>query len=223
MIIKIILTVVGLLLIAGTGVLIKVRMEQSKMRPMDTQEIISGVYALKNKYVNFYLIKSGERYIAIDAGLSDSKTIEELKSLDISSNDVAAVFLTHAHSDHIGALSVFGNAVVYIGKSETTNSLKNPRTTLLDDESVDISGISIRCIYTPGHTNGSTCYLINGKYLFVGDTLSLHGNQVGLFNSFYNKSNEIQKASIQRLAELRGVECVFSSHYGFTNNAVFSS
>ena len=44
----------------------------------------------------------------------------------------------------------------------------------LGSRHVDVNGIEI--IPTPGHTPGSTCYLVNGaegKYLFTGDTMGV--------------------------------------------------
>ena len=34
--------------------------------------------------------------------------------------------------------------------------------------------MNFKIIATPGHTNGSICYLLNDKYLFTGDTLFYH-------------------------------------------------
>lgn len=221
MTIKILLSVAAVLVIAGVGFFIKMKYEQSKMQPLNTQEIIPGIFVIKNDFVNFFLIKDGDKYIAIDAGLNSSKAQEELQSIGVSNDDVVAVFLTHTHSDHTGALSLFDNAVVYVGKDGIPGNFKVAYEALSDGENVDVLNTSIQCISTPGHTNGSVCYLIDGKYLFVGDTLSLQNNKVGLFNSFYNRSDEVQATSIQKLAALSDIQYVFSAHYGFTDNAIF--
>ena len=61
-----------------------------------------------------------------------------------------------------------------------------------DNEEFNIDGLNIKCILTPGHTNGGACFLINGKKLFSGDTLFLRsigrsdlptGNPIELINS----------------------------------------
>ena len=44
---------------------------------------------------------------------------------------------------------------------------------LKDNEELNIDGLNIKCIYTPGHTNCGVCYLINNEKLFTGDTLFL--------------------------------------------------
>lgn len=49
--------------------------------------------------------------------------------------------------------------------------------TLRADETYDERGnvrvgdVSFECFYTPGHSPGSTCYILDGKYVFTGDSL----------------------------------------------------
>jgi glyoxylase-like metal-dependent hydrolase (beta-lactamase superfamily II) len=190
------------------------------MSPLDTGELIPGVFVIRDGFANSYLLESSDpgRYIAIDAGRGAPKIRGELSRLGISSDDIIVVLLTHTHMDHRGGLSVFDKAAVYAGENAKSGSESK---TLAEGELTVIAGMTIRCISTPGHTDDSVCYLIDGKYLFTGDTLSLQGDEVRLFNSFFNNSDEMQKADIERLAALSGVQYVFSAHYGYTDHAVF--
>ena len=45
---------------------------------------------------------------------------------------------------------------------------------LNNNDEFNISNMNFKIIATPGHTNGSICYLLNDKYLFTGDTLFYH-------------------------------------------------
>ena len=36
---------------------------------------------------------------------------------------------------------------------------------------VRVGDVSFECFYTPGHSPGSTCYILDGKYVFTGDSL----------------------------------------------------
>lgn len=36
---------------------------------------------------------------------------------------------------------------------------------------VRVNDVSLDCYYTPGHSPGSTCYILDGKYVFTGDSL----------------------------------------------------
>ena len=218
--IKIAVGFFALLLIVFGGFFLAMQNETSKMNPLDTGEVIPGIYAVNNGFVNFYLLEVNGRgnYIAIDAGSDASASKDELSRLGISSDDVIAVFLTHTHGDHVGALSLFDKADVYAGANSTYNKVSKK---IADGETADLGGFSIQCIFAPGHADDSVCYLIDGKYLFSGDTLSLRDGKVGLFNSTFNKSDEVQKADIQKLSGISGIRYVFSAHYGFTDEAVF--
>lgn len=102
-----------------------------------------------------------------------------------------AIFLTHGHYDHIGAVKALKEAYgvpVYASKeedAEVLGSLRvnlsavfgNPVTlqadeVLRDGEEVEVIGTKIKCILTPGHTAGGMCYYIGElKSLIAGDTL----------------------------------------------------
>jgi glyoxylase-like metal-dependent hydrolase (beta-lactamase superfamily II) len=53
------------------------------------------------------------------------------------------------------------------------------RYVALEDEAVVTAGpFHVRAIWTPGHTPGSTCYLVDGTALFTGDLLGLRDGRV---------------------------------------------
>ena len=68
-------------------------------------EAADRIYRLGADIVNWYLVEDGGRFTVVDAGLP--KQYEQLPSalakLGHTMNDVEAVLLTHAHSDHIGS------------------------------------------------------------------------------------------------------------------------
>lgn len=103
---------------------------------------------------------------------------------------VAAIFLTHAHFDHIwGVQELRGKsgAKVYAYEGEQPlceNSDMNvsaqvgrpctvkPNAYLKDGEEITVAGISCKVIATPGHTIGSCCYYFEeAGVLISGDTL----------------------------------------------------
>jgi phosphoribosyl 1,2-cyclic phosphodiesterase len=52
---------------------------------------------------NAYLLKSGETYILVDCGLSAKRLQQALATLRVNPRHLCALFLTHAHSDHLGS------------------------------------------------------------------------------------------------------------------------
>ncbi len=43
--------------------------------------------------------------------------------------------------------------------------------TYKDRGNVKVGDVSFDCYYTPGHSPGSSCYVLDGKYVFTGDSL----------------------------------------------------
>jgi len=180
-----------------------------------TGEIMPGLYAIRSggngsPAGNFFLMQIGEKYIAIDAGGDAAQTEGELRKLGISADEVAAVFVTHADWDHIGSLDVFDGAIIYTGNTENSPFPDIPHQIMSDGETVALSGMSVQCIYAPGHTVDSVCYLIDGKYLFAGDAF---------FNPRYDR--DLHAISREKVLGIEGVEYVFTGHFGLFKNVRF--
>jgi glyoxylase-like metal-dependent hydrolase (beta-lactamase superfamily II) len=62
------------------------------------------VVRLGSRYVNWYLVEDGGRVTVVDAGARGYRDQLEpgCRELGLGESDVAAVVLTHAHSDHVG-------------------------------------------------------------------------------------------------------------------------
>jgi glyoxylase-like metal-dependent hydrolase (beta-lactamase superfamily II) len=89
---------------------------------------------------------------------------------------------------------------------------------LLDDEIIWIGSTKILPIPTPGHTPGTTCYVINDKYLFTGDALSLKEGRIGLFPKYINKNPRRARKTISNITDLKTVRFIFTAHHGFTDD-----
>jgi len=223
--------VAGIVILVG-AVFLKARLEQKKMHPLVTSRLAENVYTIHDGIVNMYLVKDSDVYIAIDAGTDKIAVKEGLKQLKIDSSKVVSVLLTHTDFDHVAALSLFPKATLRFSKAEeqlingsttrsfgiTHNKIDRTQYTLINDgETFTIGHLKVRTILTPGHTPGSMCYLINDRYLFVGDALSLKNDKVAPFNKFFNRDTDQAIQSISKIAGLSGVDYLFTAHYGYGN------
>lgn len=201
--------------------------------PTPSGQIHQGLTAVNTGMVNFYVISHGETRICIDAGSSRRRAEKELAKLEISPATITAVFLTHSDQDHIAALSLFPNARIYLSHTEAEmvhnkerrlfgligNKLPSSYHTVSDGEEVNVGGIRVKAIATPGHTTGSTSYLVNGDTLFTGDTLSLIKGKVGIFAPrVFNMDEKTQAASIRRLKSLPNIKFLCTGHHGVTTD-----
>lgn len=204
--------------------------ETSKMIPAETGEAAPGVFAIKDSFANLYLLEFDGQYIAVDAGNDEETVKNEMNQLGINPEDVKAVLLTHSDSDHIAALGLFAAATVYLPSEEVQmvdgstsrffvfkNSLEQSYQTLKDKQIIQFGDLTVKCIATPGHTPGAMSFLVNDKYLFVGDSLSLLNGKVGQFNELFNMDTPTQMKSLKKIAQLTTPTHIFSAHYGMTD------
>ncbi len=228
---------IGLFIIALSILyLIVFRSTVRKMTPAETDRLTEDVYAVRDKYVNMYLVRDGNDFIAIDAGIRPGAVKAQMKKLGIDPDRVKAVFLTHTDADHAGGVSLFKNAVVYLHEDEEQmingetgrvmwigNKMSVPDYRLLDEKVIRTGDLKIDPVPTPGHTTGLTCYIVNDKYLFTGDAVSLENGVIGLFPRYINKNGRKARKSIDNITGLEGVQYLFTGHHGYTadyNSAV---
>lgn len=129
---------------------------------------------------NCYLISENGYGILIDPGLDTEKIIRETENIKVNH-----ILLTHCHFDHLYSLNSVRSSKRVVGTLNCSKNMIRPEISLCDKESLPVAscdiimedmeekifdGIKVRCIHTPGHTNGSCCYLIGGK-IFSGDTV----------------------------------------------------
>ena len=133
-------------------------------------------------FVNYcYLVINTEsgQSVAVDPAWEISTIEEYLSRYQV---DLCGVLITHHHSDHIDlapALARAHDCSIYMSNMEYIYyNLSMDRVVLLDDGiDLTLGGITVHPIITPGHTAGSTCYLIDNA-LFTGDTLFNEGTGV---------------------------------------------
>lgn len=132
-------------------------------------------------YNNAYLVtcNSTNKSVIID---TPDKPDEMIAAA--AQTDVQAILITHNHWDHLEGFDVVTDhfkAPVGIGENDAhavadRAGYRDP-IDVSQNNILQVGDITIRCIETPGHTSGSTCYLLPGDnpgaspHLFSGDTL----------------------------------------------------
>ncbi|MFH0855732.1 MAG: MBL fold metallo-hydrolase [Candidatus Omnitrophota bacterium] len=142
--------------------------------------------------VNCYILaqSDGCRAIIIDPGAQE-KVIR--KVLAQHKLNPAFIINTHGHFDHIGADNEFG-VPVYAHKRDipllkdamlnmsalfsASYIVESEIKPLEDNQVIDLEGIQLKVLHTPGHTEGGIVLLLQkpqGKIAFTGDTLFCRG------------------------------------------------
>ena len=160
---------------------------------------------------NCYVLYDEEVRKAVIADPGDNADFisECIKKTDVQ---VAAILLTHGHSDHFRGLSDLVSIYpvpVYIpaddayrmkyqgGFVEASYEIRPEDVMVHDGDHFSIGGMEIEAIHTPGHTEGGTCYYFKDHgILLSGDTLFCHswgrtdfpgGDEATLFRSIREK------------------------------------
>jgi glyoxylase-like metal-dependent hydrolase (beta-lactamase superfamily II) len=122
---------------------------------------------------NTYLVAAapGGAAFLVDAGGPLDPLVAKAEEHDL---DVTHILLTHHHHDHVAeldaALRRWPEAQVLIHPDERAEV---PAATgdLRGGDVLDIGGLEVRALATPGHTGGMLSLLVDGEDVFTGDTL----------------------------------------------------
>jgi hydroxyacylglutathione hydrolase len=136
---------------------------------------------------NSYLVwgEDSKEAVLIDAGLSTHAILDHLNGQGLK---LDAILITHAHPDHIAGVADVQDATgadVYLHDTEIQaiemmpqamlamlgiEELKKPKDMipLAGGQVLEIAGLTIKVLHTPGHSPGHTSFLIEDS-LFDGD------------------------------------------------------
>ena len=134
--------------------------------------------ALGAYQTNCYIIhdENSKTCCVIDPGYEPDKILDKLDSLGLT---LEAILLTHGHFDHVGAvkeLAAETGCAVYLHPDDlalppmmTAGALYYTNT-YVEGTSLNLAGLDITVLHTPGHTPGSVC-LLTETTILSGDTL----------------------------------------------------
>ncbi len=172
--------------------------------------------------------------VIVDPADSPERIIAFMEKEDLMP---AAVLLTHGHYDHIaGVAGVLEKwKIPFYASSGEKRLLKDVELNhslmsygrgitvdadrfLEDNEVFEEAGISIKCIHTPGHTEGSCCYIIDSmKAVMSGDTL--FEGSIGRTDLPTGSMQQMSRTLVERISTLPEDYDVYPGHGGITTIA----
>ena len=127
---------------------------------------------------NCYIIheEASKTCCVIDPGYTPEAVLDKVEELELT---IEAILLTHGHFDHVGGVKQIAAETgcdVYL----CTEDLSMPPMMTAgqlyytkaygEGSRLQLAGLDISVLHTPGHTPGSVCLLVD-EHIFSGDTL----------------------------------------------------
>ena len=140
------------------------------------------------------VLEKVDRYVR----LFDELDVRLLKAID-----------THVHADHVtgmGALRDRTRCITVMGEQSRVDVVS---VRVADGDRVDVDGVSLTAMYTPGHTDDSYCFRTADR-VFTGDTLLIRGTGR---TDFQNGDPAVQYDSLfNKLLRLPDDTLVYPAH-----------
>ena len=134
--------------------------------------------ALGDYQTNCYIIfnEDASTCAIIDPGYEPERVLAAVNALG---KTVEAILLTHGHFDHVGGVKAIAQAThcrVYLCEEDLNLPPHFTAGPLYytdgyeDGDVLQLAGLKIKVLHTPGHTPGSVCLMVE-DVIFSGDTL----------------------------------------------------
>lgn len=154
--------------------------------------VFGPIWFVGTRPASTHLIDTGDGLILIDPGYPESLHIvlDNIQKIGFDYRDIKVILMSHGHVDHAGAtkeLAALTGAKTYIGAGdlkmvtgEEDTALSKfpdhrekysfvPDVLLQDGDTVSLGNISVLCLSTPGHTDGTMSFFFDvsdGKRTF---------------------------------------------------------
>ncbi|MDH5297473.1 MAG: MBL fold metallo-hydrolase, partial [Desulfobulbaceae bacterium] len=118
---------------------------------------------------SYMLVANGEAMV-----FDPSRNVEVYTRLaDSLSAKISRSFETHRQADYISGCQLLKKAsgCTIMASRLDFDGAAFDYEEVADGATYSCGGVEVKAIHTPGHTMGSTCYLVDGKYLVSGDTV----------------------------------------------------
>jgi hydroxyacylglutathione hydrolase len=139
---------------------------------------------------NAFLVRpaGGDKLVVVDPGEEPERLLAAIEAMGA---EVEAILLTHTHFDHVGAVAPLARATgapVYVPELEKAVLADimsfvpfegfgpyeswDAEETVAGGETLELAGLTLDVIFTPGHSPGHVTYSVRGEdAIFSGDVL----------------------------------------------------
>jgi hydroxyacylglutathione hydrolase len=161
--------------------------------------------------------ETSKETVVVDPSFNASEIMKTLKAHNFH---LKYIINTHGHSDHTAGNtelhSILGGKLVAHKLSRINCDLN-----VDDGDILSVGKVSIKVIYTPGHTMDSICLLVEGKKLLTGDTLFV--GECGRTDFLGGSSKSMYDSLFNKLSNLSGDVEVYPGHdYGLKPSSTIS-
>lgn len=155
------------------------------------------------------LREPGGRSVVVDPG---PEIAEHLDAVAETAGDVAVVLLTHGHADHSEAARSFAERMG-CGVRALDPRHRLGSEGLVDGDVVEVDGLEVRVVGTPGHTSDSLSFVLPAeRAVLTGDTVLGRGTTVvahpdGQLGAYLDSLHRLHA-----LAEAHEIDVVWPGH-----------
>jgi glyoxylase-like metal-dependent hydrolase (beta-lactamase superfamily II) len=176
-----------------------------------TFSLDGGTWDVEN---NVWIVGDDTEVVVIDAP-HDATAI----GAAVGDREVVAIACTHAHDDHVRVapeLAALTDAPILLHPDdrvvwELTHPDRAPDGVLADGDRIEVAGVGLQVIHTPGHAPGAVCFHVPELgALFSGDTLFAGGP--GATGRSYSDFDTIVASIRDRLLTLPPETVVHTGH-----------
>ena len=148
-------------------------------RPMEPFKILGNLYYVGSQNIGSYLFTTPQGDILLDTGMPSMHQAVKgnIEKLGFKLSDIKIMISSHAHIDHVGGHAEMQKAtraqVVALGEDARALGLGTDLSpvgylgwtpvkvnrVIKDGDTVSLGGVTLRAVWTPGHTPGATTWV----------------------------------------------------------------